>query len=274
VTVNITINNEFIEASTAIKVENLTVQYDGVPIIEQLNLQIKKGHITALIGPNGCGKSTLLKTICRLIKPKVGGVYLEGDINVHSQSSKEIAKKLALLGQASQAPEGIDVKTLVGYGRAPYLNHFGILKEEDKLQVTKAMAQTGISELANCALGSLSGGQLQRVWIALVLAQDTDILLLDEPTTYLDIAHQYDLLSLLTQLNKQGKTIVIVMHDLNQACRFAHELIVMKSGCVVSQGLPKQVFTEKMLKEVFDFEALIIEDPESNSPLSIAKQCY
>jgi len=273
-TVNSTTNNEQLTASTAIHVENLTVQYSSVPTIEQLNLNIKKGHITALIGPNGCGKSTLLKTICRLIKPKVGGVYLEGGINVHSQSSKEIAKQLALLGQSSQTPEGIDVKTLVGYGRAPYLNHFGILKEQDKLQVKQAMAQTGISELADCALGSLSGGQLQRVWIALVLAQDTDILLLDEPTTYLDIAHQFDLLSLLKQLNKQGKTVVIVMHDLNQACRFAHELIVMQAGCVVAQGAPKKVFTQKMLKDVFDFDAIVIKDPESNTPLSIAKQCY
>jgi len=255
----------------AINIDNLSINYGSKSVIRQLNLSIKQGAITALIGPNGCGKSTLLKCISRLIKPTHGSVTMADNTDVHQHPSRDIAKRLALLGQSSQAPEGIDVKTLVAYGRAPYLNQFGVLKESDHLQINKAMHQAGVEDLADCYLDQLSGGQLQRVWIALVLAQDTDILLLDEPTTYLDISHQYDLLELLITLNRSGKTIVIVMHDLNQACRFADELIVMRQGEIINQGTPKSVFTEQLLKDVFDFNAIVIDDPQSLTPMSIAK---
>ena len=256
----------------AINIDKLSINYGSKSVIRQLNLSVKQGAITALIGPNGCGKSTLLKCISRLITPTHGSVTLADSTDVHQYPSKAIAKRLALLGQSSQIPEGIDVKTLVAYGRAPYLNQFGLLRESDHQQISLAMQQAGVEDLADCYLDQLSGGQLQRVWIALVLAQDTDILLLDEPTTYLDISHQYDLLELLITLNRNGKTIVIVMHDLNQACRFADELIVMKQGEIINQGTPKLVFTEQLLKDVFDFDAIVIDDPQSHTPMSIAKQ--
>ncbi|MCJ8300425.1 MAG: ATP-binding cassette domain-containing protein [Pseudomonadales bacterium] len=256
---------------TAISIAHLDVGYSTKKIISNLDLSIKKGKITALIGPNGCGKSTLLKTISRLLTPSAGTIHIAGDIDVLKSSSKEIARRLALLPQITQSPEGITVKTLVAFGRAPYLNQFGMLKDDDHRQIELAMRQAGVTELADNYIDQLSGGQLQRVWIALILAQDTDILLLDEPTTYLDISHQYELLNLLEELNLAGKTIVIVMHDLNQACRYADELIIMQRGEIVDIGTPQQVFTEKMLREVFNFEAIVIKDPEANTPMSIAR---
>jgi len=256
---------------TAISIDNLDVRYATKTIISNLNLSIKKGKITALIGPNGCGKSTLLKSISRLLKPSAGSIHLGADIDVLTCPSKEIARALALLPQMTQSPEGITVKTLVAFGRAPYLNQFGMLKEEDHRQIEQAMCRAGVSELANDYIDQLSGGQLQRVWIALILAQDTDILLLDEPTTYLDICHQYELLNLLVELNLAGKTIVIVMHDLNQACRYADELVIMQKGEIIDIGTPHNVFTEKMLRDVFNFEAIVINDPEASTPMSIAR---
>ena len=256
---------------TAISIANLDVQYATKQIIGNLDLSIKKGKITALIGPNGCGKSTLLKSISRLLKPSAGSIHLGADIDVLKCPSKEIARRLAMLPQVTQSPEGITVKTLVAFGRAPYLNQFGMLKDADHRQIELAMHQAGVSELADDYIDQLSGGQLQRVWIALILAQDTDILLLDEPTTYLDICHQYELLNLLSDLNLGGKTIVIVMHDLNQACRYADELVIMQRGEIIDIGTPAKVFTEKMLRDVFSFEAIVINDPEANTPMSIAR---
>ncbi len=177
-----------------------------------------------------------------------------------------------MLPQITQSPEGITVKTLVAFGRSPYLNQFGVLRQHDHQKIERAMQQAKVSDLADQYIDQLSGGQLQRVWIALVLAQDTDIILLDEPTTYLDICHQFELLNLMVELNRQGKTIVVVMHDLNQACRYADNLVIMKEGEVVTKGFPEDVFTSKMLKEVFNFDAVVINDPESLTPMSIARQ--
>lgn len=257
--------------SPAINIKQLDVKYGNKQIIGKLDLAIKKGKITALIGPNGCGKSTLLKSISRLIKPSAGSIFLGADLDILKCPSKEIAKQLALLPQGTQSPEGITVSTLVAFGRAPYLNQFGMLKAADHRQIALAMQQAGVSDLADSYIDQLSGGQLQRVWIALVLAQDTDILLLDEPTTYLDICHQFELLELLQQLNDSGKTIVLVMHDLNQACRYADELVIMREGKIIDIGTPQTVFTETMLSEVFNFDAIVIKDPEANTPMSIAR---
>ncbi len=256
----------------AITLSDITINYANKCIIEQLDLTIKKGEITALIGPNGCGKSTLLKSINRLLTPKTGCVYLDKNFNVHQQASNKVAQLMAMLPQITQSPEGITVKTLVAFGRAPYLNQFGVLRQHDHQKVEQAMQQAKVSDLSDQYIDQLSGGQLQRVWIALVLAQDTDIILLDEPTTYLDICHQFELLNLMVELNRQGKTIVVVMHDLNQACRYADNLVIMKAGKVITKGYPEDVFTSKMLKDVFNFDALVIQDPESHTPMSIARQ--
>jgi iron complex transport system ATP-binding protein len=261
----------------AITLSDVTINYANKSIIEALNLTIRKGEITALIGPNGCGKSTLLKSINRLLTPKRGSVFLHcgsqnSDFNVHEQKSNAVARLLAMLPQITQSPEGITVKTLVAFGRAPYLNQFGVLRQHDHQKIELAMQQAKVIDLADQYIDQLSGGQLQRVWIALVLAQDTDIILLDEPTTYLDICHQFELLNLMVELNRQGKTIVVVMHDLNQACRYADNLVIMKEGKVVTKGFPEDVFTSKMLKDVFNFDAVVINDPESQTPMSIARQ--
>ncbi|CCN37357.1 Fe(3+) dicitrate transport ATP-binding protein fecE [Vibrio nigripulchritudo SO65] len=250
---------------------NVTLGYQDTTIIQSMTASIKKGKLTALIGPNGCGKSTFLKSLVRLLKPSNGQIQLYDEKPIHQYKDKEYAKYVSLLPQTPIVPEGVTVRELVGYGRAPYLNTLGRLTKEDKQRVEDAMVETGTETLADRRVDELSGGQRQRVWIAMVLAQNTDIILLDEPTTYLDLSHQYELLHLLVKLVKQGKTVVVVLHDLSQACRYADELMVVKSGELYAQGNPKEVFTETMLAEVFDLDARIIDDPESHTPMAIPK---
>lgn len=253
----------------ALTTRKVTLAYEGKVVIESLDLAIPTGKITILVGPNGCGKSTLLKGLGRLLKPKQGVVYL-GSESIAKLSTKAIAKRLGLLPQGPTAPEGLTVRDLVAQGRYPHQGWLQQWSPEDEKQVNWALSITQMQEFAHCALDNLSGGQRQRAWIAMALAQDTDILLLDEPTTYLDLAHQIEVLDLLHDLNQQqGKTIVMVLHDLNQACRFGDYLVAIKGGTVYDQGHPEQVMTKTMVQNVFGLDSRIINDPVANTPLCI-----
>lgn len=251
-----------------LNVNNASIKYDQTTIIDGLSLAIPENKITALIGPNGCGKSTLLKALCRINPLSHGSIELEGKA-LADYPDAQLATKIALLPQILESPEGITVKQLVEYGRSPHISRWAGLKDEDHRHVAKAMQQTGVLEFAHRPVDSLSGGQRQRAWIAMVVAQNTDIVMLDEPTTYLDLSHQVELMRLMQELNRLGKTIIVVLHDLNQACRYSDHLVVLKSGEVITQGKPDDIFNEKLLLEVFDLEAKIMKDPVSNSPMCI-----
>lgn len=255
----------------AFQVQNLTVGYDQRIIIDRLTLSLGQGRLTALVGPNGCGKSTLLKSLAHLLTPQNGQVALQDDATLTGLSTKAIARRIALLPQTPLVPEGIRVFDLVAYGRAPHLNAFGQLKERDRERVRQAMTRMDVTGLAARPVSQLSGGQRQRVWMAMILAQETGIVLLDEPTTYLDLAHQYDLLELVREMIDEGRTVITVLHDLNQACRFADELVVMKEGQVMAQGKPEAVMSEPLLAEVFGLDARIVPDPESGTPLCVPR---
>lgn len=247
----------------------LNIGYGETSIVNDLNLTIPTGKITALIGSNGSGKSTILKTMARLMKPNSGGVLLDGQL-IHSQSTKQVAKQLAILPQNPTAPDGLTVTELVGYGRFPHQKGFGSMTKEDKDIVAWAIGITSLSEFSNRPVDQLSGGQRQRAWIAMALAQQTDILFLDEPTTFLDMAHQLEVLQLLETLNqKEKRTIIMVVHDLNHATRYAHHVVAIKKGTVISEGTPFEVMTEEMLREVFAIEADIIADPRTGLPLCL-----
>ncbi len=253
-----------------ITTQQLSVAYGDTTIIENLSVTIPKGKVTALIGPNGCGKSTLLKTLSRINKPKSGEIFIE-QTSLGQIKDKVLAQQLSLLPQVLVSPEGITVRKLVEYGRSPYVSHWGRLSQADKRIVEQAMTETGVLELAEQNVESLSGGQRQRAWIAMVLAQDTEIVMLDEPTTYLDLSHQIELMELMRTMNEQGKTVIVVLHDLNQACRYCDHLVVLKRGQLMAQGSPEEVFTERLLQEVFDLDAVVINDPIASSPMCIAK---
>ncbi|MBP2167271.1 iron complex transport system ATP-binding protein [Erwinia toletana] len=250
--------------------ENLYAGYGNKTILNGLSLTVPAGKITALIGPNGCGKSTLLKCFSRLLTPVSGELRL-GEHNIATLSGRQLARQLALLPQQHIAPEGIRVRELVGYGRSPWLNLWGRLTQQDRVLVDQAMAATQTDALGDKLVSELSGGQRQRVWLAMVLAQDTPLLLLDEPTTYLDINHQVELMALLRQQNQQGKTLVAVLHDLNQASRYCDYLVMMAQGRVVAQGTPQQVMTPELLAQVFQIDAQIHCDPVSGMPMCIVK---
>jgi len=252
-----------------ISTENLSIAYANNTIIKDLTLIIPKGKITALIGPNGCGKSTLLKGLSRINKIQSGKILLNGKL-LHHFKDKELARELSILPQILVTPEGVSVQRLIEYGRSPYLSHWGKLANEDKQIVAQAMHDTGVTELANQSLDSLSGGQRQRAWIAMVLAQNTQIVMLDEPTTYLDLAHQIELMKLIREMNDKGKTVIVVLHDLNQACRYCDHLVVLKEGKLVAQGAPDSIFTEQLLSDVFSLQAKVVSDPIANTPMCIA----
>jgi len=253
----------------AITTRKLTLAYESKVVIESLDLAIPAGKVTILVGPNGCGKSTLLKGLGRLIKPKQGIVYL-GNESIAKLSTKAIARQLGLLPQGPSAPEGLTVRDLVAQGRYPHQGWLQQWSMEDEKQVNWALSITHMEEFTHCALDNLSGGQRQRAWIAMTLAQDTDILLLDEPTTYLDLAHQIEVLDLLYDLNhEQGRTIVMVLHDLNQACRYGDYLVTLQNGQIYNLGPPEQIMTQKMVKEVFHLDSRIISDPVSGKPLCL-----
>lgn len=253
----------------AIFTKNLNISYGNLDIVKDLNLDIPKGKITTIIGSNGCGKSTILKTIARIIQPKSGDIFIN-DINMKEQSPKELAKTMAVLPQSPQAPAGLTVEELIAYGRFPHQKGFGKMKKEDNDIVTWALKSTGIEEFRDRPMEALSGGQRQRAWIAMALAQQTNILILDEPTTYLDLAHQLEVLKLLEELNrKQGTTIVMVVHELNNAARFADHMVGVKGGKVVCEGDPLQVMTKENLRELFSIDAEIVMDPRNNKPVCL-----
>lgn len=248
--------------------ENLALAYDNKQIIADLHLTIPAGKITALVGPNGCGKSTLLRGLARLLTPKRGHVYLDGKA-IHAMPSKTLAKELGILPQSPSAPEGLTVRELVAQGRYPHQSWFQQWSKKDEEITQQALSTTNMVDLADRPLDTLSGGQRQRAWIAMTLAQETAILLLDEPTTFLDLAYQIEVLDLLHDLNQAGRTIVMVLHDLNQACRYAHNLVAMRDGSIWGQGDPATVMTKRMVAEVFRLNARIIADPITGTPMCI-----
>jgi iron complex transport system ATP-binding protein len=257
--------------SHSLSAEALTLSYGDRTIVENLDLVIPPGRITAIVGANGCGKSTLLRALARLISPREGQVILDGKV-LHGRATKEIARTLGLLPQSPTAPEGIAVADLVGRGRHPHQKLLARWSSHDYEVVARALASTGIEELADRSVDELSGGQRQRAWIAMALAQETDILLLDEPTTFLDVAHQVEVLDLLTDLNRdRGTTIVMVLHDMNLAARYADHLFALRAGRVVASGAPGDVMTGELIREVFDLDALVVPDPVSGSPIVLPR---
>ncbi|MDD1961747.1 MAG: ABC transporter ATP-binding protein [Pseudomonas capeferrum] len=256
--------------SSRLQARALTLRRDTRTLSHDLSLDIEDGAFTVIVGPNACGKSTLLAALARLLPPSCGQVLLDGQ-DIQQRPAKDVARRLALLPQSASAPDGITVAELVARGRYPHQRLWRQWSHADEQAVQRALCATGVEALAERPLQALSGGQRQRVWIAMVLAQDTPILLLDEPTTYLDIAHQFELLELLRELNQQGRTIVAVLHDLNQACRYASHLVAMRDGAIVAQGAPTEIFTEALVQQVFGLSALIIEDPVSGTPLLVPR---
>lgn len=256
------------DATPPLAAVNATIGYEQRVISEKLSVRIPPGSFTAIIGPNACGKSTLLRALARIIRPSAGEVLLDGRV-IHSYRSKEVARRLGLLPQTSLAPEGIRVADLVARGRMPHQSLIQQWRPQDEQAVTEALEATRTSEFSERLVDELSGGQRQRVWIAMLLAQQTPILLLDEPTTFLDIAHQYELLGLLRRLHGEGRTLVAVLHDLNQAARYADHLIVMRGGEVVATGAPGEVLSARLVEEVFGVPVRVMEEPVSGSPLVV-----
>ncbi len=254
---------------TRLRGENLTLGYGKKTVAQDLNVSIPDGHFTAIIGPNGCGKSTLLRTLSRLMTPLAGSVYLDGE-QIQRYASKEVARRIGLLAQNATTPGDITVQELVARGRYPHQPLFTRWRKEDEAAVTRAMQATGITDLAAQSVDTLSGGQRQRAWIAMVLAQETAIMLLDEPTTWLDISHQIDLLELLSELNRtQGYTLAAVLHDLNQACRYATHLIALRDGKIVAEGAPKAIVTPGLIEQIYGMRCMIIDDPVAGTPLVV-----
>ncbi len=258
-------------AARSLSAENLTLGYGERTIVDGLDLVFPAGRITAIVGANGCGKSTLLRALARLLPPQTGRVVLDGKA-LHERPSKEVARILGLLPQSPLAPEGIAVADLVGRGRHPHQRALARWSARDYEVVAEALAATGITDLGDRSIDELSGGQRQRVWIAMALAQETDILLLDEPTTFLDVAHQVDVLDLLTDLNRdRGTTTVMVLHDMNMAARYADHIVALREGRVVAAGDPTTVMTSALIREVFGLDALVVPDPVSGTPLVLPR---
>ncbi|MET8778933.1 ABC transporter ATP-binding protein [Nocardia sp. NPDC050713] len=255
--------------SARLRADSVRLGYRGRTISEQLSVDVPDGAFTVIIGPNACGKSTLLRALARLLTPESGAVLLDGKA-IGSYPAKEAARRIGLLPQTSTAPDGIRVADLVARGRFPHQSLLRQWSRADADAVAAAMAATGVAELSARLVDELSGGQRQRVWIAMVLAQDTPVILLDEPTTYLDIAHQIQLLDLCRSLQRDsGRTVVAVLHDLNHAFRYADHLIAMRDGRVVAAGSPKAIVTAELVREVFSLGARIIDDPETGAPMVV-----
>lgn len=245
------------------------IGYGGPAVVRGVDVAIPDGRITAIVGPNGCGKSTLLRALIRLLEPSEGSVTLDGE-DIHRIPTKDVARRVGLLPQSPIAPAGITVKELVARGRTPHQRMLRPWSSADEAAVFSALHSTNLTSIQDSVVDELSGGQRQRAWIAMALAQDTPLMLLDEPTTFLDIAHQYEVLELLHRLNeRQGRTIVMVVHDLHQAARYAHHVIAMRDGVVAAAGTPEEVFTQTLVREVFDFDARVIPDPITGTPIVI-----
>ena len=247
--------------------EHVSLAYDDRLVVEDLSVRIPEGRITVIVGANACGKSTLLRGLARLLKPRGGAVLLDGR-DIHRLGTREVATRVGILPQQPVAPEGITVADLVARGRHPHQRWLRQFSHEDEAAVAGALDAAGIADLADRCVDELSGGQRQRVWIALALAQGTPLMLLDEPTTFLDLAHQVEVLDLLARLNAaEGRTVVAVLHDLNLACRYAHHLVAMSDGAIAAEGAPGDVVSPEMVRSVFGLEAHVMPDPLTGTPL-------
>jgi iron complex transport system ATP-binding protein len=257
-------------AAGALATSQLSLSYGKGPlVVDELDLALPSGAVTAVVGANGCGKSTLLRALARLLAPRSGSILLDGR-ELSSVPSRELARRLGLLPQGPVTPAGITVRDLVRRGRLPHTTLLQQWSEADELAVQAALEATGTLALADTPVDTLSGGQRQRAWLALVVAQDTPVLLLDEPTTYLDMAHQLDVLELVRRLHDDsGRTVVMVLHDLNQACRYADHLVALRAGRVVAAGPPAQVVTPELVREVFSVHCTLLEDPATGTPLVV-----
>ncbi|MFD3166819.1 ABC transporter ATP-binding protein [Herpetosiphon sp. NSE202] len=256
-------------APIVLEAETIHVHYGDRPVVADLSLQLTQGTVTALVGPNGSGKSTLLKTMARLLVPSAGAIYLDGKA-ITGMASATIAQRLAILPQGPRAPEGLTVRELVEQGRYPHVGALRMLRQQDHAAIREALALTDMERFSHRALDTLSGGERQRAWIALALAQATPLLLLDEPTTFLDIGHQLEVLELVRLLNRErGMTIAVVLHDLNQAARYADRLVVLQRGTIMSDGSPLTTLTPTILEQVFGVRAHIIPDPETGAPMCV-----
>jgi iron complex transport system ATP-binding protein len=249
--------------------EGVRLAYGDHVVVDSLDLALTDGSFTAIVGPNGCGKSTLLRALGRLLRPTEGTVLLDGRA-ITATPTREVAKVLGLLPQSPLAPEGLTVADLVARGRHPHQSWLRQWSSDDEAIVAEALAWTDMTEHADTPVDALSGGQRQRAWISMALAQGTDLLLLDEPTTYLDLAHQVDVLELVGRLHaERGRTVVVVLHDLNLAARYARRLVAMKDGVLVAEGTPAEVLTEQLLAEVFELEARVVPDPVTGTPMVV-----
>ncbi|MBL0385355.1 ABC transporter ATP-binding protein [Tumebacillus sp. ITR2] len=252
-----------------LQTRDLSISYGKTRIVEGMNLEIPEGKITVFIGSNGSGKSTLLRSMARLLNPESGAILLDGH-SIQKMPTKQVAAKLSILPQGPVAPEGLTVRQLVKQGRYPHQSWLQQWSEEDERMVQSALEATGIAQLADQAVDALSGGQRQRAWIAMSLAQGTEILLLDEPTTYLDMTHQIEVLDILQELNEnEGRTVVMVLHDLNLSCRYADHIVAIKKGSVYAEGSPEDIITPELVRDVFNMESTIIRDPLYGTPMCV-----
>ncbi|QKS70603.1 ABC transporter ATP-binding protein [Paenalkalicoccus suaedae] len=246
---------------------NLSVSYGDKTIVHNITVELPVNQLTTIIGPNGCGKSTLLKSLTRIMAPSNGAVLLDGK-SIKEEPTKKLAQKMAILPQMQEDTNGLTVAELVSYGRFPYQKGFGRLSKHDKEMIDWALEATSMQQFKHHPVDALSGGQRQRVWIAMALAQETEVIFLDEPTTYLDMAHQLEVLELLDKLNKlENRTIIMVLHDLNQAARYSDTIIAMKDGRIVKQGGPEDIMQPEMLAELYHIDALIGRDPRTKKPI-------
>ena len=249
--------------------QKVTLAYGERAVVRDLTISVPGGEITSVVGPNGCGKSTILRSLARLMKPRGGAIYLDGDA-ISNLPTREVARRLGILPQSPAAPEGLTVRELAAQGRYPHQSWLRQWSKADERAVERALQTTGVMDLADRPLDTLSGGQRQRAWISMALAQETETLLLDEPTTFLDMAHQLEVLQLLHRLNREeGRTILMVLHDLNNAARYSHQVIALSRGQVYDAGPPDEVVTPELLREVFGVEADVVPDPRTGAPLCI-----
>lgn len=249
-----------------LKAQDLHLSYGRTPVIKGLDLTLPNGKVTAIVGPNGCGKSTLLAGLARLHAPSGGAVLLDGH-DIQSLSTREVARRLALLPQDTQAPDGLTVTDLIRFGRQPHQGWLRQWSDEDQRVVNEALAAADLVALADRPLDSMSGGQRQRAWIAMAIAQQTPLLLLDEPTSALDLGHQFEVFELIRELARAGKTVVMVVHDLVSACRFADHLVAMHGGQIVAEGKPSEVVTVDLVRRLYGIECTLIPDPGTGTPI-------
>ena len=256
------------QISSPLLTDKLTLKHSEHTIIDGLSVSFPKGKVTAIVGPNGCGKSTLLNGLSRVHQPAAGQIILDSK-DIHSLPSREVAKKLALLPQETSAPDGITVKELIRFGRHPHQNFLKQWGMDDRTAINFALSAANLEDLSDRLLDTLSGGQRQRAWIAMSIAQETPVLLLDEPTSALDLGHQIEVFDLIRELAEQGKTLVMVVHDLAMAARYADHLIAMKSGEIVAQGAPKEIITSELMDSLYGVQCDLLEDPSTGAPILV-----